>query len=98
MEEAVAALLASLRPAARQALRAVPAAELSERTWDLAAWLRNEFGLWGGSSPLLRQRLYGTGCEEKDIAAGFDRPHPDDVSAAIIRATWERLQQDPADS
>jgi hypothetical protein len=94
MEEAVEALLASLRPTDRQALRAVPADDLSERTWYLASWIRNEFGLWGDSSPSLRQRLYVTGCEEKDIAAGFDRPHPDDVSAAIIRAAWDRLQQD----
>jgi hypothetical protein len=91
MEEAVAALLAGLGPADRQALRAVPAADLSERTWYLAAWIRNEFGLWDGRSPLLHQRLYVTGCEEKDLAAGFDRPHPDDVSVAIIRAAWERL-------
>ena len=97
VEEAVAALLASLRPADRQALRSVPSTDLSERTWYLASWVRNEFGLWDGRSPLLRQRLYVTGCEEKDIAAGFDCPHPDDVSAAIIRAAWERLQLESAE-
>jgi hypothetical protein len=96
MDEAVAALLGELSPAARHNLRSIPRSDLSERTRDLASWVRNEFGLWDGRSPMLRQRLYVTGDEEKDIAAGFDRPHPDDVSKAIIREAWERLQQDPA--
>jgi hypothetical protein len=97
MEEAVAALLAHLDPAARQSLRAIPCSDLSERTWWLAGWIRNEFGIWDGRSPLLRQRLYVTGNNDKDAAAGFDRPHPDDVSVAIIRKAWELLQQDPAE-
>jgi hypothetical protein len=97
MEEAVNVLLTHLDPAGRQSLRAIPRSDLSERTWEIAAWIRNEFGLWGGRSPLLRQRLSLTGDVDKDIGAGFDRPHPDDVSVAIIRNAWERLQQHPAE-
>jgi hypothetical protein len=87
-------LLDSLRPAQKKALRSVPSADLSERTWNLAAWVRNEFGLWSGSSPLCCQRLYLTGDDDKDLTAGLDRPLPGDVSAAIVRAAWERLQQE----
>ena len=97
MEEAISALLSHLGPAGQRSLRAIPRSDVSERTWGIAAWIRNEFGLWDGRSPLLHQRLYITGDEEKDIAAGFNHPHPDDVSVAIIRNAWDRLQQNPAE-
>jgi len=93
-EEAVTTLLRQLRPKQRESLRSIAGPDLSESTWQLAAWIRNEFGLWGGASLLLHQPMSVTGDEDKDQAAGFDHPHPDDISVAIIRAAWERLQQE----
>jgi hypothetical protein len=96
-DDAVATLLDRIGPAKRKWLQSISGPDLSERTWYLACWIRNEFGLWGGKSPLLHQTINVTGDEDKDLAAGFDNPHPDDLSAAIIRAAWEKLRMEQAE-
>ena len=53
----------------------------------LGQYIRNRFGLWKGNEELLRS------CSEHAEKVGRPRlgQHPDDASATIIDALWERL-------
>ncbi len=52
--------------------------------FGLGLRIRNEFGLWDASSPLLRDCQASEGVQAGDI-------HPDDASMLILRALWVRL-------
>lgn len=94
IDEAVITLIKNLSKSELMSLRSTPKSDLDQLNFGLGGWIRNNFGLWNGTSPLLQERLYVTGDDDKDLAAGFDRPAPKDVSQAIISATWEHLQQE----
>ncbi len=92
-DEAVSALLAALGPAERETLRSMP--DINEADlWYLEAWVRAKFDLWAGDSrPLFDQPGTTIGEEEKELAAGFNKSHPDDVSVDIIKAAWKQLRE-----
>lgn len=88
-DEAVSALLAALGPANRAALQSTEDIDEID-LWYLGAWVRAKFDLWSlDSRPLFDQPGVTLGDEEKDLAAGFNYSHPDDVSVNIIKAAWK---------
>ena len=53
--------------------------DLPELHMGLGQWVRNHLGLWGDNTALL-------------AATGED--NPDDASAVIVKAFWERLRSE----
>jgi hypothetical protein len=58
--------------------------DLADHHFGLGLCIRNEFGLWDTSSPLLQDCQASDGVHAGDI-------HPDDASMLILRALWVRL-------
>ena len=93
IDEAVAQLLTALSPAQQEELRGASYLDLLENTWYLQAWVRAAFDLWGRDDrPLRREQLETTGDPDKDLCLDLAHPLPDDISLAIVKAAWQRLQ------
>ena len=86
MDEAVEMLLAHLGSEGQAWLRLMTEKDLHEETWSLGAGIRKEYGLWDESCPLMWAGEWDLDYTE------WSGPHPDDVSAEIIRQAWERLR------
>lgn len=80
LDEAVEQLLKQLSWQTMESLRDTPEAHiLSCFHHSLGTSIRNRYGLWQGNLSLLD-------------SCGSTMMHPDDASAAIIKALWRRLQ------
>ena len=82
--DAVAALDSLMPTATKQYLRSLDAAGLDREHWGLGLAVNNVLGLSRDGGPLTRW------FEERGVV------HPDDMSSAILRAYWRRLQGLPA--
>ncbi|MBD9359907.1 DUF6794 domain-containing protein [Methylomonas fluvii] len=80
VDEAVDRLLLIMNDTERHAVASVQEDELEQFHFCLGVAIRNAFGLHSPGSELA-------------AACGADI-HPDDASSVIIRALWERLQDD----
>ncbi len=92
LDEAVSAALAAIGPTEREAIRA---SGDNVDAWYLGTWVRAKFGLWATDDrPIFHQQVVFTGDEDKDLALGVSEPHPDDISAEIVRRVLERLRNE----
>jgi hypothetical protein len=80
VDDAVGELLRLLGWNTNKLVRDTPEAHLTARFHHgLGTSIRNHFGLWEGNTSLLD-------------SCGDIKFHPDDASAVIIKAFWQRLQ------
>jgi len=79
--EAVDRMLARLTRADKERVRKTPEQDLDGLHFGLGTAIRNVCGLWGGNTALL------AACVSPEM-------HPDDASAVIARAVWQRLRAD----
>ncbi len=79
LNDAVAWALRELSPEQKGELCELNEQELALTHRGLGGWVRQELGLWGKNSELMR-------------AIGVR--HPDDASAKLVRAIWEALRDD----
>jgi len=84
LEEAFAMLEAKLSKPDLDRMRAGTEEEMVRYHHGLGTWMRNTWGLWGGSPFAKRLRSMGL-------------RHPDDMSGAILDAFWSHLKGLPVD-
>ena len=84
VSEAVDRLLAHMSEKAREDLKNAVEDDLLSFHFGLGLYVRNNFGLWAGNDKLLESCGGGV----------YPLVHPDDVSAKIIKAAWERVRGD----
>jgi hypothetical protein len=75
IDEAIERLLDELNPEDIERIRQMIQSELISLHFNLGMYIRNNFGLWKGSSPLAKG-------------------HTDSTSMSIIKAFWQRLQDE----
>ena len=87
LPQAVDRLLEELNDDLKEEIRSMPPSEPWRYHHTVGHYVRNEFGLWAGNDALL------TSCQKaRHKNAGILKAiSPDDASATIIEALWERL-------
>jgi len=80
VNEAVDQIIEQMADADKEKVRSTKKDDLIMFHHGWGTGIRNEFGLWGGNEPLMR-----------DTGAS----HPDDASMIIIEAVWSKLQASP---
>lgn len=82
LEDAFAELKRALHPKMVEIMKTAPEKEMIQYHFGLGMWMRNNWGLWGGS------RL-ASWFNERGIC------HPDDMSGIILDSFWRHLNAQP---
>ena len=92
VEEAVDQLVLTMSEEDKKALGNMPEKNLFLYHFGLGMYIRNQFGLWGGTEELLKS--CGSYKYPESAYAEFMGMmiEPDDASGEIIRALWKKLQ------
>ena len=81
LEEAVEFVISSLSKEDRNTIKNIRKENLIDLHFGLGTWIRNSLGLWGDNKKLL-------GTDE------YKNDHPDNISSKIIKAVWDKLNEE----
>lgn len=87
VEEALDQLLLILSPEDKVTIKATAKEDLTDFHFGLGLYLRNEFGLWGGNTELLKA------CSVLSSLPPPLASQPDTASSSIIEQLWRKLNQ-----
>jgi len=79
-DSAITQLLLDLTQSEKDKIAAMKENDLILLHHGFGTGIRNQFGLWGGNSALIKD------------CSGSKETHPDDVSMIIIERLWKKLQ------